>query len=146
MRRRNCKRRSQAQLLVAPVFELMIWVINLVDDENHRLFEFANNARDVLVFIGYFDASVKNHDDDTCLITGKKGLRFDVRGKAIIGASCLDTAGIDELKLMSAPIAIVVGAITRDTNGFVHDRGLGRCETVDKRRLCLLYTSPSPRD
>ena len=70
----------------------------------------------------------------------------DAAGKGVVGATGLDTTGVNESELATTPVCLVVAAIPGNATAFVDDGFLLLCNTVNQRGLADVGASDDGDD
>ena len=70
----------------------------------------------------------------------------DAAGKGVVRATRLDTTGVNESELATAPICLVVAAVSGDATAFVDDGFLLLCNAVNQRGLADVGASDDGDD
>ena len=121
-------------------------IVELVGYEEDGLAGSTQDTRNRLVLFGHADGSVDDEDDDIRLLAGGLRLLADAAGKGVIRAACLDATGVNESKLATTPVCLVVAAISGDATAFVDDGFLLLCNTVNQRGLADVGASDDGDD
>ena len=154
MRGRQRQRLAAAKCVEVPKTILLCCrVIFLVYYQENGLSSLANNARNLFIFIGNASRAINHKDNNVCFFTRKKRLLTNVWSKAILGFDRFNTAGINELKLTTIPVSVMIRTVTGYSPGLVHNciaflgnsiyqRGLTNIRASNNSNNGLSHVSP----
>ena len=125
---------AEAELVQLERERLLLRVVDLVRDHEHRLLRLAQDLRDLLVTGRDPDLRVEHEEDDVGLRDRLARLVGDrARDRRRVGD--VDAAGVDEEEAPVPPLAEELLAVARDARRLVHDGGPRAGQAVDEGRL-----------
>ena len=125
---------------------LAVGIVELVDEQEGGLLCALDHARNALVFFGDADGTIDNEEDDVGFFCGGKSLVANRGREDILAFHGLDAARVYERELMTTPIGVVIGAVSRNATAFVDDgvRGLG--DAIDEGGFTDIRTTDNRND
>ena len=96
-------------------------LIHLIDRQHHRLSAAAEHGGNLLIRSGHTRLNVAEKHNDRCVVNGNLSLLPHERQNLIVRPG-FNTAGIDQRKFPSAPIALTVDTIPCNARSILHDR------------------------
>ncbi len=125
---------AEAELVQLERERLLLRVVDLVRDHEHRLLRLAEDLRDLLVAGRDPGLRVEDEEDDVGLRDRLAGLVGDrARERRHVGD--VDAARVDQQEAAVPPLADELLAVARDARGLVHDGRPRARQAVDERRL-----------
>ena len=132
--RRDRDRIAEPELVQLECERVVLRVVDLVREHEHRLVRLAQDLRDLLVAGSDPELRVDDEEHEVRLGDGLARLHRDrARDRRLVGD--VDAAGVDEQEPPARPLAHELLAVARDAGGLVHDRSARARQPVDERRL-----------
>ena len=136
--RRHRPRLAETEALERPHVGLAPFVVDLVDDDEHRLVRLVQHARDALVLLHETDGAVDHEEDHVGVDQRALGLTADHARERLAAFTRLGsepTTGVDDHELAAVPLGVELLAIARDARLLLDDRVATTDKAVDEGGL-----------
>ena len=132
--RRDRDRIAEPELVQLECERVVLRVVDLVREHEHRLVRLAQDLRDLLVARRHADARVDEEEDEIGLGDGfLRLLRDRARDRRWVGH--VDAAGVDEHEALPCPLADELLPVARHARHFVDNRVTRFGQPIDERRF-----------